>query len=145
MKAVVDVLDDGLVSPRRELASDVEDEIHATPSAGPRRHVDRLMKYPCCGIDLALAKMTQGEVGQHDGQGLRAIVKATRGIGKDRLRPLVSAEREVARPRQPVECGLGEQERGGIVATDAPEMRFCAASVRSQSRRLASMACASAA
>ena len=124
MQAIVDMLHDRLVSPRRELASDVEDEIHATPSAGPRRHVDGLMKDACCGVDLALAEMTQGEVGQHDGQGLRAIVEATRGIGKDSLRPLVSAEREVARAGQPIERRLGEQERGGIVATNTPKMRF---------------------
>jgi hypothetical protein len=49
----MEMLDDGLVSPRSKLAPDVEDEVHAAPAAGPRGDVDGLMKDAGCGIDLA--------------------------------------------------------------------------------------------
>jgi hypothetical protein len=84
--AVVDVLDGGLVSPRSESAYDVEDEVHGAPAAGPRGHVDGLMKDPGCGVDLVLAQVAHGEVGQHDGQGL-----AGSGVGAGLRDPVASS------------------------------------------------------
>ena len=118
----MDVVDDGLLSPRGELARRLEDEVEPAGAACLSDEIDRLVERAGGGVDVALADVGECEVAEHDRARLLAVVQPDGGVGEQLGGLDVLAEREVAGAGQAVELGLGEEMGSGVVTIDAPEL-----------------------